>query len=214
VGKWERGKVGKSETAAPLGSEPAHPDHDACDHSRVTRFEDLRVWQSARRLARGIYRASRTQLLKDDYVLREQMKRAVVSIGSNIAEGYERGTRKQHIEGRYLAKGSAGELRSQILTARDVGLLDERTFTWLYSVCEQCSRQLAMYIAHLQRTQARIRGTKYAGQTLSRASSDAERHPESSSSPPSHLPEGSSRPPSHLPTLPPSHSSGVIDGSL
>lgn len=90
------------------------------------------------------------------------MKRAAVSIASNIAEGYERGTRKQQIESCYYAKGSAGELRSQVVTAHDAGLIDETARTWLLERCERCSRQLAAYIAHLQRTSTRIPGLKHS----------------------------------------------------
>jgi four helix bundle protein len=127
----------------------------------VKRFEDLQVWQAARELARRVYRASETQKLASDWALANQMKRAVVSIGSNIAEGFEKGTRKQQIEACYTPKGSAGELRSQIITARDVGLIDKRAFEWLHGRCESCSRQLQAYIAHLRRTRSTLRGPKY-----------------------------------------------------
>ncbi|MBP7745900.1 MAG: four helix bundle protein [Phycisphaerae bacterium] len=125
------------------------------------RFEDLKVWQAARELTRGVYRAADTQQLGKDWALANQMKRAAVSIGSNIAEGFERGTRKQQIEACYTAKGSAGELRSQVITASDVGLIDKRAYEWLLERCESCSRQLQAYIAHLRRTRDGCPGPKY-----------------------------------------------------
>lgn len=125
------------------------------------RFEDLQVWQSARELARGVYRAAAGQRLRDDWALANQMKRAVVSIGSNIAEGFERGTRKQQIEACYIAKGSAGELRSQVITAHDVGLIDKRAYNWLHERCETCSRQLQAYIRYLRRSRKDLPGPKY-----------------------------------------------------
>ena len=64
----------------------------------ILRFEDLAVWQAARELTRGVYRACQTQKLKADAALATQMRRSAVSICSNIAEGFERGTRKQQIE--------------------------------------------------------------------------------------------------------------------
>jgi four helix bundle protein len=115
----------------------------------IRRFEDLEVWQTARELTKGVYRATSTQRLRTDMALANQMKRAAVSVGSNIAEGFERGTRKQQLEACYIAKGSAGELRSQVITARDVELLDEQVFEWLLQTCETCSRQLQGYIRHL-----------------------------------------------------------------
>jgi four helix bundle protein len=125
------------------------------------RFEDLAVWQTARRLTRGVYKAVRTQRLGADSPLSLQMRRAAVSIGSNIAEGFEHGTRKREIECCYIAKGSAGELRSQVVAAHDVGLVSDKAYEWLHGTCEKVSRQLHAYIGHLQRTQANLPGAKH-----------------------------------------------------
>ena len=127
----------------------------------VRRFEELEVWKVARELAKGVYRAARSQDLRNDYALLNQMKRCVVSISSNIAEGFERGTRKQHIEYAYIAKGSAGELRSQVIIAREVGLLDEQAYEWLFEHCETCSRMLSAYISSLKRSSREFAGLKY-----------------------------------------------------
>ncbi len=125
------------------------------------RFEDLMVWQTARELARGVYRAAERQKLGKDWALANQMKRSAVSVGSNIAEGFERGTRKQQMEFCYIAKGSAGELRSQVITAHDVGLVDTRAYKWLLDKCESCSRQLQAFIRHLRNSRAELPGPKY-----------------------------------------------------
>ncbi len=140
---------------------------------RVDRFEDLRIWQTGRDLARGVYRAADVQPLGRDYAMLNQMKRAVISISSNIAEGYERGTRKQQIEFCYTAKGSAGELRSQIIIAHDVGLLNGTAFKWLLDRCELCSRQLATYIRHLKQTRNAIQGAKFVADERVGESGDA-----------------------------------------
>ena len=83
-------------------------------------FETLEVWKRASRLAVQIYRA-----LKDcrDYGLKDQMTRAAVSIPSNIAEGYERGTNKEFIRYLNIAKGSAGELRTQLYIAKEIDVI-------------------------------------------------------------------------------------------
>jgi four helix bundle protein len=148
VGTWEGGNVGTDARPRP-----------------VRRFEDLDVWQTARQLAMGVYRAARTQALRSDSSLKDQMKRSAVSISSNIAEGYERGTRKQHIEFCYTAKGSAGEPRSQVIVAHDTDLLTDEAFKWLMEHCEKCSSQLARYLLHLQKSQGSIRGVKFVDQT-------------------------------------------------
>lgn len=127
----------------------------------AARFEDLRTWQTGRELVRGVYRAAKSQPLGRDFALAGQMKRAAVSIVSNIAEGFERGTRKQQIEACYLAKGSAGELRTQVVVAFDVGLIDATAHKWLMSRCELCSRQLQAYIRYLKSTRESLPGPKF-----------------------------------------------------
>jgi four helix bundle protein len=159
TGKGETPSVATSLTSV---LPPSAIEDDA--RRTVRRFEDLEVWQSARELTRGVYRAVKSQELGRDFALADQMKRAAVSIGSNVAEGFERGTRKQQIEMCYIAKGSAGELRSQVITAHDVDLLDNNAFEWLHSQCELCSRQLQGYISHLRRTQTKYPGPKFGGE--------------------------------------------------
>ena len=92
------------------------------------------------------------------------MKRAAVSVVSNIAEGYERGTRKQQIEFCYITKASAGELRAQIIVAHDVELLDTKAFEWLVEQAESTSRLLQGYITHLRKTRSTHPGPKFRDQ--------------------------------------------------
>jgi len=128
----------------------------------IQRFEDLEVWQLARELTRRVYAAAEHQKLGSDYGLANQMRRAAVSIGSNIAEGFEYGSRKQQIEACYRAKASAGELRSQVITALDVNLIDDVTREDLHCRCEQCSRKLAAYVRRLELSQEQYPGVKVA----------------------------------------------------
>lgn len=130
----------------------------------IQRFEDLRVWQVGREVVKGVYRATRTQPLKTDPGMIDQMTRAAVSITSNIAEGYERGSRVQNIEFCFYAKGSAGELRSQVINAHDVALLDDTAFDWLHAKCEEVSRLLAGYIKHLIETANKMPGMRFTRQ--------------------------------------------------
>jgi len=89
------------------------------------------------------------------------MTRAAVSITSNIAEGHERGSRAQYVEFCFIAKESTGELRSRIIHAHDVGLLDEKAFRWLHDKVEDVSRQLAGHVKHPVETAGTIRGMSY-----------------------------------------------------
>lgn len=129
--------------------------------SAIQRFEDLKVWQAARELVKGVYRALQSQELRKDRGLVDQMTRAAVSITSNIAEGHERGSRVQYIEFCFYSKGSAGELRSQVINAHDVGLLDATAYGWLHEKCEDVSRLLAGYIKHLIETARLIPGMRF-----------------------------------------------------
>jgi four helix bundle protein len=85
-------------------------------------FESLDVWRRASRLAVRVYRVLKSSR---DYGLRDQMTRAAVSIPSNIAEGYDRGTNREFIGFLRIAKGSAAELRTQLYIAKEIGEIDQ-----------------------------------------------------------------------------------------
>ena len=87
-------------------------------------FEDLGVWQDARELVKEIYSASKQRAFYRDFGLRDQIRRAATSTMSNIAEGFERGSRKEFIQFLSIAKGSNGEVRSQLYVAIGSGIRD------------------------------------------------------------------------------------------
>ena len=117
----------------------------------IRRFEEIEAWQSARQLTRVVYALSATGSLARDFGLRDQMRRAAVSIMSNIAEGFESKTRGLFREFLGRAKGSAGELRAQAYVALDAGYLSQAQFEDLKGQCEKCSGQLANFMAYLQK---------------------------------------------------------------
>jgi four helix bundle protein len=107
------------------------------------RFEDLEAWQKARELTRVVYEATSDGAWAKDYGLRDQIRRAAVSAMSNIAEGFER---RGPIEfGRFLlmAKASAGEVRSQLYVALDLGYVDAARFDAVRSLAETTSGKVA-----------------------------------------------------------------------
>ena len=91
----------------------------------IRSFSELRCWQEARLIAKDVYLLARSGLFGKDYGLRDQVQRAVVSIGSNIAEGFERGSNAELVKFLSYAKGSAGEVMSQLYTAFDVGYISQ-----------------------------------------------------------------------------------------
>lgn len=114
------------------------------------RFEDLEVWQRAKDLTNLIYKHSTDGTFSRDFGLRDQMRRAAVSIMSNIAEGFESQTQAMFIKYLAYAKGSAGELRAQLYIARDQGYITEEDFNTMFSTAEISSKQLSRFIQYLE----------------------------------------------------------------
>jgi four helix bundle protein len=85
----------------------------------VKSFEEMEVWKEARRLTQRIYVLTKKGEFSKDFGLRDQIRRAAVSVMSNIAEGFERGGNHEFVQFLYVAKGSCGEVRSQIYVALD-----------------------------------------------------------------------------------------------
>ena len=116
------------------------------------RFEELDVWQRARILTGTIYALSDAGAFARDFGLRDQMRRAAVSIMSNIAEGFESRTQGLFIEFLGRAKGSAGELRAQLYIALDCRYLNIDQFSSALHEVETCSKQIAGLMRHLEST--------------------------------------------------------------
>lgn len=114
------------------------------------RIEDLEVWQRAKELTNLIYRLSSAESFARDFGLRDQMRRAAVSILSNIAEGFESQTQSTFIRYLFHAKGSAGELRAQLYIAQDQKYVTSDEFKSAVSMAEACSKQLARFIQYLE----------------------------------------------------------------
>jgi len=122
-------------------------------------FEDLPVWQNARELAVQVYKTTAKGKLREDYGLRNQMQRATVSVSSNIAEGFERGSKQESIQFLYIAKGSCGELRSQLFIANDIGYMENTDFKNLLKSAANVSKQISGFIEYLKTS--KFKGQKY-----------------------------------------------------
>lgn len=108
----------------------------------IQRFEDLICWQKARALAKEVYQTFR---MCKDYGFRDQIQRSAVSVVSNIAEGFERGTKSEFVNYLYIAKGSAAEVRAQLYVALDVGYVNIEKFKHLKILAEECSRLIQSF---------------------------------------------------------------------
>ncbi|MFI5174500.1 MAG: four helix bundle protein [Terriglobia bacterium] len=127
--------------------------------ARIVRFEDIEAWKRARELAKDTYRITSNARFGRDFPLRDQMRRASVSILSNIAEGFERSGDKEFQQFLALAKGSSGELRSQLYIALDQQYINENQFAEIRLKSEEVSKMLAGLIRYLRG--AAMRGSKY-----------------------------------------------------
>jgi four helix bundle protein len=98
---------------------------------KIEKFEDFIAWQKARKLTRDIYRTTNLPKFSRDFGLKDQIRRAAVSVMSNIAEGFERGRASEFHQFLSIAKGSCAELRSQLYVALDAEYLNDDQFTAL-----------------------------------------------------------------------------------
>jgi four helix bundle protein len=131
----------------------------------VKNFEELEIWKEARRLTCAIYDLSKTPKFSKDFGLRNQMQRTAVSIMSNVAEGFERGGNQEFVQFLYVAKGSCGELRSQLCVALDQDYVDQKITDNLLMALKRLSVMIKHLIDHLKRSG--MRGPKYGDSTRS-----------------------------------------------
>ena len=134
---------------------------------RVERFEQLIAWQKARSLTRDVFLRALQGRFGKDYVLSKQIRGAALSIGSNIAEGFERGNRNEFTQFLSIAKASCAEVRSDLYVAMDIGYLDEATGSKMIASAEEVGRILG----GLRAAVAKQRGRRTQSSVLSPQSS-------------------------------------------
>lgn len=125
----------------------------------VRDFEELAIFQKARELSKKIYPVTNKDVFKSDFRFVQQIRAAVGSIMDNIAEGFERGGNKEFLNFLYIAKGSCGEVRSQLIRANDVGYLTEEEYNELYTECRKLSAGIMNFIKEIKASD--ITGAKY-----------------------------------------------------
>ncbi|MBE0682800.1 MAG: four helix bundle protein [Anaerolineales bacterium] len=116
----------------------------------ITQFEDIEAWKTARQLTNAVYAHTNHQGFNRDFGLRDQIRRASVSVMSNIAEGFESRTDVQFINFLGMARASAGEVRAQLYIALDQKYITEEQFKETFVIAQTCSRQIANFIKYLE----------------------------------------------------------------
>ena len=122
-------------------------------------FEDIEAWQVSRELTRLVYDVTAQGTFARDFGLKDQIRKASVSIMSNIAEGFERNGTREFVQFLATAKGSAGEVRAQLYVALDQGYVDQSLFDDLIQLTIKISRMLSGLMSYLNQTD--LKGTKF-----------------------------------------------------
>lgn len=118
--------------------------------AKAQKFEDLTIFQLARELCKEVYAITKEGEFQRDTRFVQQIHASAGSVMDNIAEGYERDGNKELINFLYIAKGSCGEVRSQIIRASDVGYIDKETATRLYNASLNLSKAISKFISSLK----------------------------------------------------------------
>ena len=118
--------------------------------SKITRFEDLIVWNKSLDLSKEIYRITSGGTFSRDWGLKDQIRRASVSILSNIAEGFGKYSNQEFRKYLAIANGSAFEVRAQMHLARELGYVDELEARMTISLCEEISKLLGALRARMK----------------------------------------------------------------
>src|SRR5947209_6677847 len=126
---------------------------------KIECFEEMEAWKAARELSRLVYGVTTDGAFARDYGLKDQIRRAAVSVLSNLAEGFERGGNKEFLQFLAIAKGSCGEVRAQLYVALDQSYLSHEQWLTLSNKTSEISRLIAGFIRYLQ--QSEMRGSKY-----------------------------------------------------
>lgn len=129
------------------------------ENKKIEKFEDFAIFQQARELCKKVYAVTDTEPWKYDSRFVQQIHAAAGSVMDNIAEGYERDGNKEFINFLYIAKGSCGEVRSQIIRASDMGFINNETATELYNDSKKLAGSIANFIKSLK--QSDLKGRKF-----------------------------------------------------
>lgn len=117
---------------------------------KIERFEELQVWQAGMDLCKQVYRLTNTESFSKDFGLKDQIRRSAISVPSNISEGFERDSQKQFLYFLAIAKGSCGEVRTQIQLAFELEYINDEELNSIKIKCIETSKQLSGFISYLK----------------------------------------------------------------
>ncbi len=118
---------------------------------KIKKFEDLPIWKSALELTKTVYDLTAQPKFSKDFVLRDQIRRAIISVSSNIVEGFEKNNNNEFIRYLKISKGSVGEVRNQLLIALTVGYISQTQFDKTNQELEDLANQIGGFISYLEK---------------------------------------------------------------
>ena len=125
----------------------------------IKRFEDINVWKEARELCKLVFTLTCKEQFSHDFKFIGQIRGSSGSIMDNIAEGFERGGNKEFIQFLFIAKGSCGELKSQLYRALDNCYIESSEFDCSFNKADEVSKLLSSFIKYLRASE--MKGQKY-----------------------------------------------------
>ena len=126
---------------------------------KIESFEDLKAWRGSRELVKKVYSLTKKKGFVKDFGLVDQIRRAAISVVSNISEGFERGSNREFIQFLYVAKASCGELRTQLIIAYDQDYIDQKELYEINNLAKCVAGMLGSLINYLKRS--KIKGSKF-----------------------------------------------------
>lgn len=118
---------------------------------KIRKFENLEIWKLALKITKEIYDLTGKKEFSKDFSLRDQLRRAIISVSSNIVEGFEKNNNNEFIRFLKIAKGSVGEVRNQLYIALVVGYISNQEFQKVNSHLENLAGQIGGFIQYLER---------------------------------------------------------------
>ncbi|PWS28338.1 four helix bundle protein [Pedobacter yonginense] len=128
--------------------------------AKIEKFEDLEIWQLAKQLGLAAYRISDLEPMKSDFGLKDQFRRAAMSMSDNVAEGFEYNNNPDFIRFLTYAKGSSGEFRNKIIILHEARKLSVDDYNFLYSKCIEFSSKTKRFIDYLKEFEKKKRALK------------------------------------------------------
>ncbi len=127
---------------------------------KIEKFEDLDILKDARVLSKDVFKITSLEPFCNDYRFKDQLKASSGSVMDNIAEGFERDGTKEFIQFLSIAKGSCGEVRSQLYRAYDYNYIDENVLNIMVDRSVSLSKRISKFISYLKKSD--IKGRKYS----------------------------------------------------